>query len=339
MAKEKVVLIVTSISAPNKVLTSLSEGAKKNNTEFIVIGDSKSPADFNLSGCDFYSLQKQKELDFNFAKLCPEKHYSRKNIGYLIAIQKRATIIIETDDDNFPREEFWMDRTEQQAGYYFQDKGWVNVYNYFSDTNIWPRGFPLEFVQNEQPNLSDLQNKNMACPIQQGLADENPDVDALYRLLFTLPVNFKKGMRVILGKNTVCPFNSQNTSFFKKAFPLLYLPSFCSFRMTDIWRSFVAQRICWENSWNILFHDATVYQERNVHNLLNDFADEISGYLNNDKIYNQLVKLSLKPGEDKLAENLLICYESLISLNLIDKKEINLIEAWNKDLLTFTKIE
>jgi hypothetical protein len=28
--------------------------------------------------------------------------------------------------------------------------------------------------------------------------------------------------------------------------PLLYLPSHCCFRMTDIWRSFIAQRCLWE---------------------------------------------------------------------------------------------
>ena len=57
--------------------------------------------------------------------------------------------------------------------------------------------------------------------------------------------------------------------------------------MTDIWRSFVAQRICWENNWHINFHSSNVVR-RNEHNLLNDFKDEIVGYLNNDKLINEL---------------------------------------------------
>ena len=48
--------------------------------------------------------------------------------------------------------------------------------------------------------------------------------------------------------------------------------------MTDIWRSFVAQRILQENDWAVLFHAPTVSQERNEHDLMRDFADEVPGY-------------------------------------------------------------
>lgn len=88
-----------------------------------------------------------------------------------------------------------------------------------------------------------ISNLTVECPIQQGLADNNPDVDAIYRLILPFPTIFRKGRKVALGNNSWSPFNSQNTTWWKKAFPLLYLPSYCSFRMTDIWRSFVAQRI------------------------------------------------------------------------------------------------
>src|SRR6185436_15069807 len=125
-------------------------------------------------------------------------------------------------------------------------------------------------------------------PIQQGLADENPDVDAVYRMTSSLPLSFNKRNPIVLDKNAWCPFNSQNTTWFKEAFPLLYLPSYCSFRMTDIWRSFVAQRIAWSCNWSILFHNATVRQERNEHSLIRDFEDEIPGYLNNARICKML---------------------------------------------------
>ena len=76
----------------------------------------------------------------------------------------------------------------------------------------------------------------------------------------------------------------------------MYLPSYCSFRMTDIWRSFVAQRIAWECDWPILFHSSNVRQERNEHNLMSDFRDEVSGYLNNLNIMDSLMNLNLKKG-------------------------------------------
>lgn len=324
-------LVITSIAGhEHPVLKQFSVQAAVHNIPFIVIGDINSPEDFNLAGCDFYSIERQRKLNLELAKLLPVKHYARKNIGYLIAISKRADIIIETDDDNYPYPEFWHKREKMQQAYQIQDREWVNVYKYFAETNIWPRGFSLNDIRNEPPALT--AEKLVNSPVQQGLADKNPDVDAIYRLILPLPVTFNKHKHIALGKNTVCPFNSQNTTWFKEAFPLLYLPSYCSFRMTDIWRSFVAQRICRENEWNVLFHQATVWQERNDHNLTRDFEDEIQGYLYNHIMVENLKQLKLKPGIENIPDNLLICYEQFIRMGLIDKTEIKLIEAWLKDL-------
>ena len=197
---------------------------------------------------------------------------------------------------------------------------------------IWPRGFPLEELQKKQIELSTLKNESINCPIQQGLADENPDVDAVYRLTYPLPLNFEIKARLALGKNAWSPFNSQNTYWFKEAFPLMYLPSFCSFRMTDIWRSYVAQRISWECGWSILYHEPTVWQERNEHNLMKDFEDEIPGYSNNFNICKELQSLTLKSGKENICENLIICYQKLIDINVIGKEEMALLKAWISDI-------
>ena len=112
---EKKYLVVTSIAGPNDVLRQLAKGSIENDYKFIVIGDQASPVDFQLDGCDFYGLDKQLQTDFKFAKLCPTKHYARKNIGYLLAMADNASVIIETDDDNIPYEEFWQVRKKQQS--------------------------------------------------------------------------------------------------------------------------------------------------------------------------------------------------------------------------------
>ena len=135
-----------------------------------------------------------------------------------------------------------------------------------------------------------------------------------------------------LGKNAWSPFNSQNTYWFKEAFPLMYLPSFCSFRMTDIWRSYVAQRISWECGWSILYHEPTVWQERNAHNLMKDFEDEIPGYSNNFNICKELQALALKPGQENICENLITCYQKLIDINVIGKEEMGLLKVWISDI-------
>lgn len=327
----KVALIITSIAnQSHPVLNQFAREARDHNVDFIVVGDTKSPADFSLDGCDFYSIERQNSLGYNVAKILPTRHYARKNIGYLAAIRNGIDVIIETDDDNIPLENFWTTRHPSQSAKLIENAGWVNVYRYFSDLNIWPRGFNLENLQDKVPQPEDL--KPIYAPIQQGLADDNPDVDAIYRLTLPLPVTFHQGESIAIGKSSICPFNSQNTTWFKEAFPLLYLPSYCSFRMTDIWRSFIAQRIAWTCGWPILFHQSTVRQERNDHRLLKDFEDEISGYLNNANIVDTLSALRLRDGVENIFENLERCYAALTEKGYIGHEEMPLVRAWISDL-------
>lgn len=329
---EKTALIVTSIAAPNAVLQALAGGCREHGWQFIVIGDERSPSEFQLEGCRFYSLAEQRELEFEFARKCPTRHYARKNIGYLVALSEGATVMIETDDDNFPEQEFWGERSRHQSARTATDAQWVNVYRYFTDANIWPRGLPLDQILSTIPEFETLAQADVDCPIQQGLANENPDVDAIYRLALPLPQNFRKDRRVALAQNSWCPFNSQNTTWWRDASPLLYLPSYCSFRMTDIWRSFIAQRIAWANDWAVLFHEPTVWQERNEHNLMRDFKDEVPGYLNNSAICEALAQLNLKAGVENLGSNLRVCYEKLVSMELVGAQELDLVDAWLSDL-------
>jgi hypothetical protein len=330
--KDKIALVITSISPPNAALRDLARGCLEHGLDFILIGDEASPRDFQLEGCRFYSLEEQRKLDLRFARECPARHYARKNIGYLVAMRDGADLLIETDDDNFPRQEFWGERMRRQSVRVVSDAGWVNVYRYFTDANIWPRGLPLDRIQTAIPSFESLEQEEIDCPIQQGLADENPDVDAIYRLALPLPQSFRKDRRVALAANSWSPFNSQNTTWWRDAFPILYLPTYCSFRMTDIWRSFVAQRIAWANGWGVLFHEPTVWQERNEHNLMRDFKDEVPGYLNNGPIGEALAKLSLQPGLDKLNDNLRLCYEEMVRMKVVGEKELDLIEAWIEDV-------
>ena len=248
-------------------------------------------------------------------------------------MERHAPIIVETDDDNFPYDTFWKKRGRFNQVPIVSYAGWVNVYRYFSEMHIWPRGFPLEFVASQTlPAWNTLVPTYVNCPIQQGLSDENPDVDAIYRLILPLPIKFKKERKIALSAGSWCPFNSQTTSWWRDAFPLMYLPSYCSFRMTDIWRSFIAQRIAWINKWRILFHEPTVWQKRNMHNLINDFKDEIPGYLHNIDICNALQELELSPGVDQISNNMKTCYTKLLEMGLVDSKELILLDAWNNDL-------
>lgn len=323
-------LVVTSINPPNAAMRELSAGCIAQGWDFFVAGDGKSPTDYDLEGCRFLSLEAQRGSGFTLGKICPERSYTRKNIGYLFAIKAGAEVIVETDDDNHPKDVFWAPRQIHTACRAVETNRWVNAYRYFSENFIYPRGLPLNHARDEVTAAGDLQNRD--CPIQQGLADNDPDVDAVYRMLFPLPFNFETAHDPVLLRNgSWCPFNSQNTTFFKSAFPLLYLPARCSFRMTDIWRSFVAQRILQAKGDGILFHGATVWQERNEHDLHRDFMDELSGYSHNARMREELMALPLRPDEtvQVMMES---CYQTLIRHGWVGKEEEELLQSWFSDL-------
>lgn len=120
---------------------------------------------------------------------------------------------------------------------------WINILDIFSKEKklIWPRGFPIDLITKNQKVNFKL--KEVITPIQQRMCDGNPDVDAIFRLTNkNLDYKFKK-QTYSISNNSLTPFNSQNTVWHLLAFPLMYLPSFCTMRATDIWRSFIALRL------------------------------------------------------------------------------------------------
>lgn len=324
-------IVVTTINSPTPALRELAAGAPRLGAGLIIVGDETSPADFDLAGADYFDLDAQRASGFELARAAPTRHYARKNIGYLAAIRAGASILIETDDDNFPTPEFWEPRHLEQTGGRVVHDGWVNVYGYFTDRRVWPRGLPLEVVNLGLP-AEHANGVAEPCPIQQGLADGDPDVDAVFRLTQPLPLTFERRAPVVLQSGAWCPFNSQNTTWWPDAFPLLYLPSHCSFRVTDIWRSFVALRIAAANGWSFCFHQATVFQDRNEHDLMRDFADEIPGYLHNRAIRERLNGLRLAEGVEHITDNLIVCYRELIQMGLVAPDEEPLVKAWIRDL-------
>lgn len=323
-------LVVTSIHEPSAPLRELAAGCLEHGWDFVVAGDSRSPKHISLDGCRFLSLESQRSSGFALGRICPSGTYTRKNIGYLDAIRNGAQVIVETDDDNHPRKGFWEKRKAKMLCRPVEMNGWLNVYQYFSRQFIYPRGLPLLHAREPVPAARNFLSAE--CPIQQGLADNDPDVDAVYRMLFPLPFQFDEGDGpVLLRGGAWCPFNSQNTTFFASVFPLLYLPTWCSFRMTDIWRSFVVQRVLQEIGQGILYHGASVWQERNEHDLQRDFMDELPGYSYNAMIRDALLATSFAPNEPvhRMMEQ---CYEVLIRHGWVGLQEESLLKAWFADL-------
>jgi hypothetical protein len=330
------VCVLTTIQRPTVCVRRLAEVLDTVGSELIVVGDRKGPDSFPLPGAEFFSLADQERLPFRLASLLLAGHYARKNLGYLIALGRSPQCIYETDDDNMPAAN-WRVRQLRTKAQPTPPRPWMNVYRAFAsaDQLIWPRGFPLELLSDPAAHGHDPQAPlfTAEAPIQQGLANLAPDVDAIWRLVLDREFYFEDGRpSVYLPPGTWCPFNSQTTWWWPEAYPLLYLPSYCSFRMTDIWRSFVAQRCLWELGKGVVFHGPEVIQQRNPHHLLRDFQDELPGYLNGSRLVRCLGDLPLRPGVDEVRGNLLRCYEVLIAGGFVPAEEGPLVRAWLADL-------
>lgn len=329
----KIGLVVTTIQAPNAVMRSLAEHAGRHGAPFVVIGDRKSPPTYKLPGADYYGLERQHQTFPGFSQALPVGHYARKNLGYLLALREGCDWLLETDDDNHPLDNFFQIVTpELSCRRLGGEPRWLNAYRYFGPSaEVWPRGYPLEGLgEDREAGIAESRWQLEKPLLIQGLADDNPDVDAVFRLTRPLPITFdRQAAPISLDAGLWCPFNSQNTAIHRDVAALCYLPSYVSFRMTDIWRSFVAQRCLWAMGQRLVFTAPSVSQERNEHNLLRDFADEVSGYLNNEKIRRSLDACTLK-GEP--AADLRTCYEALIALGVVPEKELALVDAWLDEL-------
>jgi STELLO glycosyltransferases len=326
--------VITTIQEPTRSVVKLVQKLGDCGGSLVVAGDRKGPAHFRnrhfAESCriDFLSLADQQASEFELARKLPVNSYSRKNVAYLHAIAAGADFLYETDDDNAPLDS-WQLRSELVAAARSidpADRRWINAYRYFSNELIWPRGLPLSEVRSEVPETKMV--VAVRSPIQQGLANGSPDVDAVWRLILDRQFAFSDGAPVVLEAGNWCPFNTQSTWWWPIAYPLLYLPSYCSFRTCDIWKSFIAQRCLWELGHGITFHAAEVFQDRNQHDLDRDFADEVPGYTRNKEIADVLSGLQLKSGEAEIVQNLRRCYEALVTAGVFPPAELGLVELW-----------
>lgn len=321
--------ILTTIQPPTEQVHQLLARLVPLDATLYVAGDSKGPAAFETKNTLFLSLADQKSSSWRLAALLGERHYARKNIAYLTAVARGARRLYETDDDTAPNAR-WAIPAERLSADRAEAGRWANVYRLFSRDLCWPRGLPLDAIHDA---VSRGPAETVWAPIQQGLIDGNTDVDAIWRLLWSHDIAFDAGAAPVhLPKGVWCPFNSQSTWWWEAAFPLLYLPFNCSFRMTDIWRGFIAQRCLWEMDAHLAFSPPDSFQLRNPHDLMVDFEQEVPGYLGNRKLVGVLEDLALQSGPDSASANLVACYRALIQAGFFPDRELALVEAFAADM-------
>ena len=317
-------IVITSVNTASPDIKALSSLFS---WKVIIIGDKKSQAMQDTESLTYYSLEKQSLAGFSLSSKLPFNHYSRKNLGYLLAMQQHASLIYDTDDDNKPLDHFvWPEfscstRLKSNAKF-------LNVYQHFTDNPVWPRGFPIDQLTGSKTDRNSVDHHPAEIGVWQGLVSGEPDVDAIYRLTNNLPVVFENRPPVYLHQDNYCPFNSQNTLWSRRLFPLMYLPVSVTSRFSDILRSFIAQRLMHEQHLHLGFISPNVVQKRNPHHLLKDFKDEYEMYLHTSEIIKLLDEI---PAGSDLISGLQRVYLTLSRHGFVAAEENIAVDAWCED--------
>ena len=342
--------VLTTIQGPTSAVRTL---ARQPGWSLVVVGDTKTPKDYlaqlgadNRGNVIFLPIDVQRRLPYKLAALTPERSYTRKNLGYLVAIQCGARVMYETDDDNelldpkgigipvlaSPADTTVVPLLANRSA----SAPIINVYAYFGRRDMWPRGIPLEMLAatTDEPYDAQVPSRPVLPIVQQFLADLDPDVDALLRL--TKPETIGKvvfdvaASPVALARGTFSPYNTQNTITLYEGFWGLLLPSTVTFRVTDILRGYWVQRLLWDIGGSLVFGRATVIQERNPHSYIDDFRSEAQLFSDAGAMVTFLASWSS-------AEPTLFGRIRALAAALLDKRfwavgDVDAVHAWLDDL-------
>lgn len=323
----KQAVVITTIYEPSSAVRAY---AQKDGIELFIVGDRKTPKHWDCDGARFLSIKDQANIGFQLPNRLPHNHYCRKMVGYLAAAKYGADVIIDTDDDNVPYPNWGFPDFEGSYATIFSSESFLNVYQWFTQQKIWPRGLPLNLINTDFKQKSTSSIREGTVGVWQGLADGDPDVDAIYRLAVEEMCTFDDHEPIVLQEGIVCPFNSQNTAFRREVFSLLYLPTTVSFRFTDILRGLVAQPCLWASGYSLGFTRATVFQERNEHDLMRDFEMEVEMYLQTRDV----VEISREAVSDRvsISDNIFRVYRELVKAHVVNDTELTTLELWLRDL-------
>lgn len=328
----KKVLVVTTINGEgHSGISNLVADSESQNYQLLLIGDRKTPS--NLSGIvaptvHFYDLETQLSSKFLSGRTLPLNHYARKNFGYLVAAEMGCEWISETDDDNRLFVEFWDRQIPNKLVKNSTSSHWVNIYSAFGMGEYWHRGIPINEVRRANSLIIHEIDSSSSIACVQGLADGDPDIDAICRMLYKPVTEFSRADSFIVEPGFYSPTNSQLTRWRTElTLPLLYLPSTVPWRVSDIWRGLIVQRYFAISDLRTQFRGGLGFQDRNEHDLLKDFIDELEVHMSTRLLLEILETIEIY---DKY-KYMHAVYSGMLARDLVSQEEIVRLENWLAD--------
>lgn len=251
--------------------------------ELIVIGDKKTPAAYKLDRGLYVTPEMQEEYDKSLSDAIGWNCIQRRNFGLLLAYDQGADIVAVVDDDNIPYPTWGKDLKigkECEVNFYETDLPAFDPVGATNERKLWHRGYPLQLLPKR--DYSKKSRKKIVPDVQADFWNGDPDIDAVCRMEHAPNCNFDESY-FPMASNKIAPFNSQNTFVSRKIMKDYFLFPHVG-RMDDIWAAFYVQA----KGANVIFDKASVFQERNVHDLVRDMKQEYMGYENNLKMVSGL---------------------------------------------------
>jgi hypothetical protein len=319
----KACIVLTTIAVPTLLRDYVKNFAKHNTHDvgFIVIGDIPTPhekarqliKEINDQGfeAEYHDIASQKKWLRNLpqiAKIVPYRTDNRRNIGFLMAAEKKVEIIIAIDDDNYATDKDFF-RYHNIVGKKVtmqtvtSTSGWFNPCTMLETDHgglIYPRGYPFSKRHKEKYTYTKTTGQVV---MNMGLWTSDPDADAVTHLANpTKIVRMKMNCEsIMLSRGTYSPINTQNTAFHRKVLPCYYyilmnanLKGLKIDRYGDIWSGFFVKKAIDKMDERVTIGQPMVDHKRNSHNYLKDLRHELWGMILTEEIVKWLEQLQLE---------------------------------------------
>lgn len=273
-------IVTTTINPPTVALRKFAEISIRDGWSLIIVGDKKTPHqdyfDFieQYEGAVIYlTPEDQEKISQELSDLIGWNCIQRRNFGLVYAYQHGAEVVATVDDDNIPYEK-WGKNVHVGEDYSVSVyKTESPIFDPLSLTHpqLWHRGFPVQLLDKRTLDKGQLLKRHLL--VQADMWDGAPDVDAVCRITLDPQVTFNPAMIHFAG-NVAGPFNSQNTFLHRDALPYYFLFPHIG-RMDDIWAAYYLQA---KFPDSVCYARASVFQERNPHDLVKDLDAELIGY-------------------------------------------------------------
>jgi hypothetical protein len=305
--QKKTAIVVTTIFEPAFLagyVENIRRHGREDDVELIVVVDRKTPASVH-EACASYrrrgrsvlcpTLAEQDAFLVRFPSMLGRIPYdsdNRRNIGFLMALDRGAEVLVSIDDDNYCLADADFVGEHSIVGEIctapevVTSDGWFNIASMLAGGyagEIFPRGFPYA-ARHRAREVSIGGPVSRPVAINAGLWLSDPDVDAVTRLALAPRVSSADARSVLLGPRVWSPVNTQNTAVAREAVAAYYyvrmghsLGGMTIDRYGDILSGYFVQKCAKALGHGIRVGSPVADHRRTPHNLFRDLYHELAG--------------------------------------------------------------